>query len=245
MPTPPWHSTAGKTSCPSPSPASPSPQLYCALGSWSHPSAHPTPIQTLQASFLLWGSPLSQPSVRRHLLQSKTLLGENVSRTSPSFPPLALPGCLQLSHAAAQPLHALRTGISPRCCGIPRVPRGPGAGACPRGRTGLVPPSAPEPLSTALNAALFAHGPGSHCHPVMNGASARRNTLFVLEVSVTLKGILHTPNQGVGADVTRVASARGAPGSSHCPQWEQSSFEDLTHKLSDTPPLSASSPLPL
>lgn len=78
----------------------------------------------------------------------------------------------------------------------------------------------------------------------MNGASARRNTLFVLEVSVTLKGILHTPNQGVGADVTRVASARGAPGSSHCPQWEQSSFEDLTHKLSDTPPALCQLPTP-
>lgn len=101
-----------------------------------------------------------------------------------------------------------------------------------------------------LKAALLAHGAGSHCHPVMNGAAARRSPLFVLEVSVTLKGILHAPNRGVGADVTGVVSAPGAPGSSHCPEWEQSSFEDLTHKLSDTPhasplPLSASSPLML
>lgn len=86
------------------------------------------------------------------------------------------------------------------------------------------------------------HGPGSHCHPVMNGAAASRNTLFVLEVSVTLKGILHAPNRGLGADVTGVVSARRAPGSSHCPEWEQSSFEDLTHKLSDIPPHSLPAP---
>lgn len=79
-------------------------------------------------------------------------------------------------------------------------------------------------------------GPGSHCHPVMNGASARRNTLFVLEVSVRLKGILHKPNQGVCAYVTRLARTCEAPSSSHCPEWEQSSFEDLTHKLSAAPP---------
>lgn len=153
MPTPPWHSTAGKTSCPSPSPASPSPQLYCAPGSWSHPSVHQTPIQTPQASFLLWGSPLSQPSVRRHLLQSETLLGENISRTSPPFPPLALPGCLQLSHAAAQPLHALRTGISPRCCGIPRLPEGsPRAG-------GRSVPAGPHGAGTAERSGAAQHRP--------------------------------------------------------------------------------------
>lgn len=87
-------------------------------------------------------------------------------------------------------------------------------------------------------------GPGSHCHPVMNGASARRNTLFVLEVSVRLKGILHKPNQGVCAYVTRLARACEAPSSSHCPEWEQSSFEDLTHKLSATPCTPPSLPAP-
>lgn len=80
-------------------------------------------------------------------------------------------------------------------------------------------------------------GSGSYCHPVMNGASVRCNTLFVLEVSVRLKGILHKPNQGVCAYVTRLVRVCETPSNSHCPEWEQSSFEDLTHKLSASSPL--------
>lgn len=96
---------------------------------------------------------------------------------------------------------------------FPSVPPGgfPGT-ACPGGCPGLAPPRRKR---------------CSHCHPVMNGPSASRNSLFVLEVSVTLKGILHTPNRGVGADVTGVVSAPEPPVAPIVPSGNRALLKNL------------------
>lgn len=210
---------------------------------------------SLNCLFPSWTAlPLAQPGVGRHCLQTGILLlGEPVPYTfSPlplSNPPwvrLTIPPCSLTQLCAANQ-------DSLQCCGTSRPPGGFYLGwaqecACGQRGAGTIGAarSASEQFSPPLNETLFTHGPWLPLSPDDEWGISGCNTLFVLEVSVRLKGILHKPSQGVCAYVTRLVRACVAPSSSHCPEWEQSSFEELAHKLSATPcspQFAASSPL--